>query len=182
MYKRLVADALAGGVLEPHALASYTDEGLLHHLERAHPSAMLDALRGRRLYKRALECPASEVGEGAEWIASDRALVVAVENGLARELALQPGELLLDFPEKTQMLGLDIPVVRRSGRVGRLTAAGLEGAINLPTLSDQLYRSARWLRVFVARDRSAPREALRQVISRPRDDVRERLAAGRLLG
>ena len=182
MYKRLVADAIAARALEAHTLAAYTDEGLLHHLERSHPTPMLDALRGRRLHKRALECPATDVGEGAEWIASDRALVVAVEDQLARELALQPGELLLDFPEKTQMLGLDIPVVRRSGQVGRLTAAGLVGAINLPTLSDQLYRSARWLRVFVARDHSAPREALLSVLSRPKDDVRERLAAGRLLG
>jgi hypothetical protein len=49
------------------------------------------------------------------------------------------------------MLGLDIPVRRRSGAVQRLTAAGLDGSINLPSLSDALYQSARWLRVFVAR-------------------------------
>ena len=181
MYKRLVADALGAGVVEPHALAGFTDEGLLHHLERTHPTPLLEALRGRQLYKRALECPASDVGETAEWIASDRALVVAVEDQLARELGLRDGELLLDYPEKAQMLGLDIPVVRRSGAVGRLTAAGLEGAINLPSLSAQLYRSARWLRVFVARGRAVPRDALMAVIGRPREDVCERLAAGRLL-
>ena len=45
-----------------------------------------------------------------EWIADDRALVVAVEDQLARELGLSAGELLLDYPAKTQMLGLDIPV------------------------------------------------------------------------
>ena len=182
MYKRLVADAIAAGVVEPHALASFTDEGLLHQLERAHPTPLLEALRGRQLYKRALERPASDVGDSAEWIASDRALVVAVEDQLARESGLQPGELLLDYPEKARMLGLDIPVVRRSGAVGRLTEAGLEGAINLPSLSAQLYRSARWLRVFVARGRTVPRDALLTAIARPPDEVRERLAGGRLLG
>ncbi|MFP5353697.1 MAG: hypothetical protein ACLGIK_00860 [Gemmatimonadota bacterium] len=49
------------------------------------------------------------------------------------------------------MLGLDIPVVRRSGEVMQLTGKGLAGAINLTQLSEQLYRTARWLRVFTAR-------------------------------
>ena len=70
---------------------------------------------------------------------------------MARDLGMQPGEVLLDFPMKTQMLGLDIPVQRRSGKVERLTGEGWPGTINLPSLSEELYRSARWLRVFVAR-------------------------------
>jgi hypothetical protein len=49
------------------------------------------------------------------------------------------------------MLGLDIPVLTRDGRVERLTSDGMAGAINLPVLADQLYRSARWLRVFTVR-------------------------------
>jgi hypothetical protein len=77
---------------------------------------------------------------------------------MARELGVAPGEVLIDFPEKTQMLGLDMPVVRRDGTVERLTAAGLAGAINLPVLADQLYRSARWLRVFMARPVQLERE------------------------
>ena len=36
-----------------------------------------------------------------------------VENALAEEAGLQPGELLLDYPVKTQMLGLDLLVQRR---------------------------------------------------------------------
>ena len=68
--------------------------------------------------------------------------------------------MLLDFPAKTQMLGLDLPVVRRSGEVRRLTTAGLEGAINLPVLSEQLYQSARWLRVFAVRRIDVPRGEL----------------------
>jgi hypothetical protein len=70
---------------------------------------------------------------------------------MAAAAGLEPGELLLDFPEKPQMLGLDLPVLRRDGTVRRLTAAGWIGAVNLPALSDELYRTARRLRVFVAR-------------------------------
>lgn len=152
MYKRLVEQALQAGALAVHELARLTDESLLHLIETRAPSALLDALRNRQLYKRAFECPAAELADDAgEWIASDRGRVVAVENALAGELGLEPGELLLDYPEKTQMLGLDIPVVRRTGEVVQLTNAGLQGAIHLPQMSEQLYRSARWLRVFTAR-------------------------------
>jgi len=74
---------------------------------------------------------------------------------------LGPGELLLDYPVKTQMLGLDIPVLRRSGKVERLTGEGWIGTINLPSLSEELYKSARWLRVFTAkRARLEPRRVL----------------------
>ena len=110
MYKRLVDGALRAGSLGAGTLAGFTDEGLLHELAREAPNPLLAALRERRLYKRAFECPAAELEAGTgEWIADDRALVVAVEDQLARETGLEPGELLLDYPAKTQMLGLDIP-------------------------------------------------------------------------
>jgi hypothetical protein len=114
-------------------------------------------------------------------VASDRALTVAAEDQLARELGLAPGELLLDYPAKTQMLGLDLPVLRRGGRVERLTEAGLDGAINLPRLAEQLYRSARWLRVFAARPVAVDRSALTRALRRPAADVRAALAEGRPL-
>ena len=76
---------------------------------------------------------------------------MAVENDLARQLGLSAGELLLDYPAKTEMLGLDLPVLRRDGRVEHLTARSAGATINLPKLAEELYRSARWLRVFVAR-------------------------------
>jgi len=56
--------------------------------------------------------------------------------------------VLVDFPIKTQMLSLDLPVRLRDGRIAALTMEGLAGAVNLPRLSDEFYRSARWLRVF----------------------------------
>ena len=152
MYKRMVEDALRVGAIDAELLPSYTDEGLLHRLEHAAPSSLLDALKSRRLYKRALEWPASQLDDGfGEWVATDRERTRAAEDALATELGVKPGEVLLDFPIKTQMLGLDIPVLRRSGEVERLTGEGWPGTINLPSLSEALYRSARWLRVFVAR-------------------------------
>jgi len=152
MYKRLVDEALATGDVDAASLTTYDDEGLLHRLAARETPPLLAALRERRLYKRVLECPAAELSsDRLEWIADDRALTISVEDRIGAELGFKPGELLIDFPAKTQMLGLDLPVVRRSGDVRRLTAAGLEGAINLPMLSEQLYQSARWLRVFAAR-------------------------------
>jgi len=185
MYKRLVTDALHLGSLGADTLAAFTDEGILHALGERAPSAMLSALRERRLYKRAFECPAADLpGDGAgEWIAEDRALTIAVEDRLARELGLAPGELLLDYPAKTQMLGLDIPVLRRGGEVHRLTAEGWDGAINLPKLSEELYRSARWLRVFTCRRLTLDRRAVFALLAQPGEEVRRRMeGSGALLG
>jgi len=162
MYKRLVEDAIEAGIVDGRSLARYTDEGLMHRLESAWPTQLLVALKERKLYKRAAEWPAAELdGDTIEWIASDRKRVTDAENLLAKEFGLAPGELLLDYPAKTQMLGLDIPVLRRSGRVERLTGEGWIGTINLPTLSEELYKSARWLRVFTAkRTKLEPRKIL----------------------
>jgi hypothetical protein len=104
------------------------------------------------LYKRAFEAPAAELPvETLEWIADDRSRTRAAERGLAARLGLGDAEVMLDFPAKTQMLGLDLPVLEKEGGVRRLTQAGMAGSIDLPKLSDALYRSARWLRVFTAR-------------------------------
>jgi hypothetical protein len=139
-------------------------------------------MRERQLYKRVFECPAAELPPDiGEWIADDRALLVAVEDQLARELQLEPGELLLDYPVKTQMLGLDIPVRRRNGTVRRLTAAGWEGAVNLPKLSEELYGSARWLRVFTAERVAIDRSSVINLAALSADEVRARLQAGSLL-
>jgi HD superfamily phosphohydrolase len=151
MYKRLVEDALQAGIVDVESLARYTDEGLMHRLESEGPTPLLVALKERRLYKRAAEWPAAELDADAfEWIASDRNRGAEAENLLAAELGLAEGQLLLDYPVKTQMLGLDIPVLRRSGKVEHLTGEGWIGTINLPSLSEELYKSARWLRVFTA--------------------------------
>ncbi len=156
MYKRLVEDALASGRLQVDRLVSYTDEGLLHALDAADAPPLLAAIRERRLYKRAAEAPAAELVTRSdmdlEWIAEDRARTRAAEDLLAKRHGLRSGELLLDYPRKERMIGLDLPLLARDGSVRHLNDRGLAGAINLPILAEQLYHSARWLRVFVRGD------------------------------
>jgi uncharacterized protein len=179
MYMRLVTDALDAGSISADALAGFTDEALLAQLARDHPSPLLTGLRERRLFKRSFECPAAQLaGDECEWIADDRALVARAEAALARELGLPPGTLLLDYPVKTQMLGLDIPVLRRDGATMRLEARGWTGAIDLPKLSAELYRSARWLRVFTANRAEIPPAPLLRFLRRPAAEVRAMVDAG----
>lgn len=187
MYKRLVAEAIADGLVEPGAVARHTDEGLLHHLEALPLSpvarTLLTALRARRLHKRALEHPAAVLGgeETGEWLAADYPLTRRVEDALARELGMVSGSLLLDFPAKTQMLGLDLPMVRRDGSLVQLTEHGWQGAINLPRLSDELYRSARRLRVFTVDRAPVPEAELLALVAQPAAAVRDRLSRGTAL-
>lgn len=182
MYKRLVADAIDSGAMRVSELATFSDESLIHQLEERAPSALLRGLRERRLHKRAFECPSAELPEGsAEWVASDRRLVAAAEDQVAMDLGLRPGEVLIDYPAKTQMLDLDLPVLRRNGEVRRLKGEGLEGAINLPLLSNELYRSARWLRVFAARPVRLERASVLRLATMPEADVRARVANGERL-
>lgn len=167
MYKRLVEDAWQARAVTNDTLAGFTDEGLLFYLQQHAPSPLLDGIRNRRLYKRVAQWSASELeGEFGEWISNDRQRTRAAEDAIARELGLQPGELILDYPEKTQMLGLDIPVVRRNGSVFRLTGEGLTGAIDLPRISHELYQSARWLRVFAARRMDVSAKTMMAMIAR----------------
>ncbi len=182
MYKRLVEDALRAGDLAVDTLASFTDEGILHAVDRAseRPGGssdrrtgdragappLLDAIRERRLYKRAMEAPAAELtGLDLEWIAEDRDRTRAAEEVLARAHGLKSGELLLDYPRKERMIGLDLPLLARDGSVRRITDSGLAGAINLPILAEQLYQSARWLRVFTVGRIEIPRAEVLAVLA-----------------
>lgn len=166
MYKRLVDDACRAGALTNEQLTRFTDDALLHSLATRAPSPLLNGLQTRQLYKRVAQWPASELDESfGEWIGNDRERTRRAEDRLAELLGLARGEVLLDFPEKTQMLGLDIPVVRRDGSVERLTDRGIVGAINLPLLSQELYRSARWLRVFTSKRTTADRQRILDVIA-----------------
>jgi hypothetical protein len=165
IYKRLVDDALRSGAIEERELAGFTDEGLLHRLDERAPSALLDGLRNRRLHKRAFECSSTELDAGqGDWIANDRARVIAAEDALARELGVAPGAVLLDYPEKPRMLGLDLPVRMRGGEVKRLGAKGWPAAINLPLLSQELYESTRVMRVFATEGTKVPRGRVMELL------------------
>jgi hypothetical protein len=93
-------------------------------------------------------------------------------------VGLAPGELLLDFPARSSMLGVDLPLRTRAGTIERLTEAGRAGQLGLPRVADELYRSARRLRVFVAQPVTAPLEQrLFQLITLPAAEVDRRESA-----
>jgi uncharacterized protein len=162
LYKRVVADALEAGLIDADDVVGATDEGLMHLLaERSSQrdggaaqrlAAGVAALRARRLPKRAVEVSAGELGDSAtaNWLETDSALKRAIEERLAEELGSGPGTVYLDFPEKPAMFGLDLLLLLRSGETSRLGPAGRAGLIGLPRIADELYRSARVLRLFTS--------------------------------
>ena len=165
MFKRLVREAVRAGTVVPAALAGSTDDDLMHELLVHDTSGLASALRERRLYKRALELVPAEVGAATpSWLWEGGPRLVEAEDALARTLHLAPGELLVDFPHKTAMLGLDLPIARRDGSVERLTDSGWPGRINLPAMADDLVETARRLRVFVRRPVRLQPAALRAAL------------------
>jgi hypothetical protein len=130
------------------------------------------AVRERRLYKRALDLPASEVRTAdPEWVSEDPELVELVEDALAGEAGLEPGELLLDFPSRHSMLGVDLPLKLRDGSVERLTDEGRAGHLGLPRIAAELYQSARRLRVFVKRPPDQAPEDVSSLVSMTAKEV-----------
>jgi HD superfamily phosphohydrolase len=177
MFKRAVRGAVARGSVTVDYIAEATDDGLMESLITRDRSVLAEAIRARRLYKRALDLPASDVPAAAQdWVADDPELLERVEDALASQVGLEPGELLLDFPARSSMLGVDLPLRTRGGTVERLTDAGRAGQLGLPRVADELYRTARRLRVFVA---SMPRRALDgllELLTWPASEVERRLA------
>ena len=163
MYKRIVADALECGLVEREELIGQTDEGMLFQIETRAADHCRDAetahrvheqvkrLKRRDLPKRAAEVVAADLGGGdavADWVADDSEAKRRMEEALAAELGVGPGEVYVDYPEKA-MFSLDMLVQRRTGGVTRLGPAGHAGLIGLPTVSRELYDTARVLRLFV---------------------------------
>ena len=178
MFKRAVRRAVVRGVLTAQAIAEATDDGLMELLIRD-GEPLATAVRARRLHKRALDLPASDVPAGVQaWPVEDPGLLERVEDTLAAEVGLAAGELLLDFPARSSMLGVDLPLRTRAGAVERLTDEGRAGQLGLPRVADELYRSARRLRVFVARPVAAPIERhLFELITLPGPEVERRVGA-----
>ncbi len=166
MFKRLVGDAVREGVVRPASLAEATDDALIHDLAAHDRTGIAAALRERRLYKRALELLPGELGGVVPaWLWEGGERLRKAEDALARQYKLAPGELLLDFPHKTAMLGLDLPIARRDGAVELLTDSGWPGVMDLPKMAEDLVESARRLRVFVARPVSVSAADLLGVIT-----------------
>jgi uncharacterized protein len=187
MYKRIVADAMQAGSISREELIGQTDEGLLYLLQTRAPevSQQVNALRQRQLPKRAAEVSAAELGvnnDVAEWVTSDGVTKRAAEDAIARDLGLPSGSVFIDYPEKKAMFALNILVQRRSGEVLRLGPAGQTGLIGLPSIADELYRTARVLRIFVLHKRVqlSPDSVLRLAVM-TEADVETRLKQGRAL-
>ena len=182
MFKRLVRCAIAGGRLSPDAVALATDDGLIHDLMGDDPTGLARALRERRLAKRALDLPATDLPAATPaWPSDDPDLLERVEDRLAREVGLAPGGLFLDFPAKPDMLALDLPFVRRDGAVTQLAGADEGAHLGLPRVAAELYRSARRLRVFVIGPAAVPAKGIVDLVMTPREEVVVRLEQGRSL-
>lgn len=182
MFKRLVLVALAAQRIRLADVALATDDGLIHELQHEDATGLAHALRERRLAKRVLDLPATELPpDTAAWPGDDPALCLRVEDQVARELGLGAGELFLDFPAKAGMLALDLPLVTRDGSVTQLGGAGATAHLGLPRVAGELYRTARRLRVFVLRPAQVPVKAIVQLVMLPGDEVASRLAAERSL-
>jgi HD superfamily phosphohydrolase len=177
MFKRAVHDAVARGSLTAELIAEATDDGLMELLIARDRSALAGCIRARRLHKRALDLPASDVpGDVRSWVVDDPGLLARVEDAVAGELGLEQGGLLIDYPVRSSMLSVDLPLRTRGGASERLTDAGRAGQLGLPRVADELYRSARRLRVFVASPPRRPPEGILDLLTCPADEVGRRLA------
>ena len=180
LYKRIVEDAVTAGLLDPEELVGPTDEELLYEIGRRAmeddseiaerlATRWLPALRHRRLPKRSMEFTAADL-EGRvveDWAAGDSPWKRAVEDEIAAEAGLEPGEVMIDFPAKRAMFQLDVLVELRGGAVRRLGSEGLSGLLDLPRVARELYSTARVLRVFTFQRRALDPEAVLARITRP---------------
>jgi uncharacterized protein len=182
MFKRLVRSAIAAGRVARDAVAVATDDGFIHELMRQDATGLARCLRERRLAKRALDLPAAELpADTPPWPSDDPDLLERVEDRLARDVGLAPGELFLDFPAKAQMLALDLPLVKRDGAVAQLNETEGRSQLGVPRLASELYRSARRLRVFVRGAATVPARPIVDVVMMPADVVTTRLKEDRSL-
>ena len=167
MFKRLVRRTIAARRMSPDDIAVATDDGLSHELQQHDQTGLARALRERRLAKRALDIPATELpSEMANWPATEPVLLQRVEERLAKELGLGADELFLDFPSKPDMFDVSIP--------------GAE-SLGLPRVAAELYRSAQRLRVFVLEPAEIPARAIVELVTWPREEVAARLDSEKAL-
>lgn len=169
MFKRLVRRAIAAKRISPDEIAVATDDGLSHELQHNDQTGLARALRERRLAKRALDIPGTELpAETADWPSRDPDLLERVEDRLAREIGLRPDSLFLDFPSKPDMLDVSLPI---------------QGSLGLPRVATELHRSAQRLRVFVLEPAEIPggARAVVELVTWPREEVVARLDGSRSL-
>jgi HD superfamily phosphohydrolase len=172
MFKRLVATAIGRGQLQAGWIAHATDEALMERLRALPDTPLAERLRRRRLYKRLLDLPATELPPAAgDWISRDPELTARVEDRLADELRFAPGEVLLDFPAKPELAEVNLPLLTRQGTVEAAQLA-------IEPVADALHRHARRLRVFATEPRPLPARAVVALAERSEQEIRQSLASG----
>ena len=179
MFKRAVRAAVATGGITQQDIARTNDGGLMERLFPIDPTGLAAAVHQRRLYKRAIDVPASDAPRATQsWLWDDPDLLERVENECALRAGLEPDELLIDFPARPSMLDVDLPLRTRENTVERLTSEGREGQLGLPRVAEELYQSARRLRVFVARTPPRDIAGLMEVIATPAEELEQQLSSG----
>jgi hypothetical protein len=181
MFKRAVRVAVRRGRVTIETIASATDDGLMELLIRD-DNQLAICIRARRLHKRALDLPATDVPADVQaWVAEDPDLLERAEDAMAAQVGLPPGGLLIDFPARSAMLGVNLPLRTRAGTLERLTDAGRAGHLGLPRVADELYHSARRLRIFVSGPAARSLEAVPALLTWPPGEVERRIQEGTAL-
>jgi HD superfamily phosphohydrolase len=182
MFKRAVRMAIRSGTLSSEWIADTTDDPLMERLRGLPGGDIAERLRHRRLFKRILEIRGDHVPHGAgEWIAAMPSLTEAVEDHVAAEIGLSPGDLLIDFPAKERMLHADLPLVTSGGRVESMGDGDPGGRLGIQGVAEELYAHARRLRIFAAEPRTIDSRLVMELIERDTDQVRAAVHAGHAL-
>jgi hypothetical protein len=182
MFKRVVRTAIKCRRLSADWIAQATDETLMAKLRGQPDTHLAERLQKRSLYKRVMEVPSRLLPDGSgEWIATHPDLLERVEDRLATEYKLQPGELLLDYPRKSKMIDVDMPLARRDGRVELLSGETAEALLGIQGVATQLHASARSLRVFCSSRISVDPLRLVRVVEMTSDEVKTELDDERAL-
>ncbi len=172
MFKRLVRRAIAAGRVTVEAVALATDDGLLHDLQQHDATGLARALRERRLAKRVVDIPAAQLpAEPADWPANDPDFVERVEDKLAIDAGLEPGQLFLDFPAKPGLLDPGLQMVRRDGTLTALGGADAGMHLGVARVGAELYATARRLRVLVLAPAEINEKEIAELVTRPKSDV-----------
>ncbi|UCD24774.1 MAG: HD domain-containing protein [Gemmatimonadota bacterium] len=182
MFKRLVRSTLDNGDLEVNWIARSTDEALMEALHNLPNAPLAYRLKRRQLYKRVLDLAAGSLAPDAgAWISDDPGLVARAEDRLAIEMGLAPGDVLLDFPKKPEMLSVQLPVRTRSGNVEVLGAERGVDWLGIQQVSQDLHNNARRLRVFAATTCKIDMSQLMSLVERSGTEVEADLEHGREL-
>lgn len=178
MFKRVVRNALGSRRIAADWVAEATDETLMERLRATSDDPLVGRLRRRDLLKRLADIPSEQVPRGAgEWLAAQPDLAARVEDQLATELGVDPGEVLLDYPLKVGMLDVDLPLLSDKGVVEHLGSGGASG-LGIERVGEELYETARRLRVYGSGTTPLEPRDIIGVVERSPSEIRSDLETG----